>query len=168
MRYEKSPALAINADMLTRIDACTVPSVPGGAGMSDPALVDLHFEDSGKWYSLPEWAEYFIGVGKQLAFAPQAESRIVTAIIVPTRAFGAAFLSLGMVISDAASRDQASESAHFEKLFDLPPGTPMVHPSEEGGGPKRRDANTRRSTMESCKCECKCIIKARWRDDISH
>ena len=86
------------------------------------APVNLHFEDSGNWYSLPEWAEYFINVGKQLACADQSESRIVTAIVVPTRAFGAAFVSLGMVISDAAARDHSSESAHFEKLFDLPAG----------------------------------------------
>src|SRR5690606_13077273 len=35
--------------------------------MSDLAPVNLHFEDSGEWYSLPEWAEYFISIGKQLA-----------------------------------------------------------------------------------------------------
>jgi hypothetical protein len=88
--------------------------------------VQLHFEDSGHWYSLPAWAEYFISVGKHLASADQSESRVVTAIAVPTRAFGAAFVSLGMVISDAAARDHASESAHFEKLFDLPAGTPVI------------------------------------------
>lgn len=95
--------------------------------MSDPAPVNLHFEESGKWYSLPEWAEYFIGVGKQLASAPHMESRIVTAIAVPTRAFGAAFVSLGMVVADAAASQQVSESAHFERLFDLPPGTPVIY-----------------------------------------
>lgn len=89
--------------------------------------VKLHFEDSGEWYSLPEWAEYFISVGKHLAADPESDSRTVTAIVVPTRAFGAAFVSLGMVISDAAARDRASEAAHFEKLFDLPPGTPVIY-----------------------------------------
>jgi hypothetical protein len=94
--------------------------------------VNLHFEDSGDWYSLPEWAEYFINVGKQLASADRSDSRIVTAIVVPTRAFGAAFVSLGMVIADAASRDRASESTHFEKLFDLPPGTPVIIKPKRG------------------------------------
>ena len=100
--------------------------------MSDSAPVNLHFEDSGKWYSLPEWAEYFIDVGKQLACADQSESRIVTAIVVPTRAFGAAFVSLGMVISDAAVRDHSSEAVHFEKLFDLPVGTSVIYRPEPG------------------------------------
>lgn len=95
--------------------------------MSVLTPVNLHFEDSGNWYSLPEWAEYFISVGKHLTAAPPFESRIVTAIVVPTRAFGAAFVSLGMVVSDAASRDLASETVHFEKLFDLPPGTPVIY-----------------------------------------
>jgi hypothetical protein len=97
------------------------------AAMSVLPPVQLHFEDSGHWYSLPAWAEYFISVGKHLASADQSDSRVVTAIAVPTRAFGAAFVSLGMVISDAAVRDHASESAHFEKLFDLPAGTPVVY-----------------------------------------
>jgi hypothetical protein len=95
--------------------------------MNNLAPVDLHFEDSGNWYSLPEWAEYFINVGKQVASADQSESRTVTVIAVPTRAFGAAFVSLGMVISDAAAHDHASQSAHFEKLFDLPAGTPVIY-----------------------------------------
>ena len=100
--------------------------------MSGVAPVNLHFEDSGNWYSLPEWAEYFISIGKQLACADQVESRIVTAIVVPTRAFGAAFVSLGMVISDAAARDYSSETAHFEKLFDLPLGTSVIYRPEPG------------------------------------
>jgi hypothetical protein len=100
--------------------------------MSALAPVNLHFEDSGNWYSLPEWAEYFISIGKQLACADQSESRIVTAIVVPTRAFGAAFVSLGMVISDAAARDHSSESAHFEKLFTLPAGTPVIYRPQPG------------------------------------
>jgi hypothetical protein len=91
------------------------------------APVNLHFEDSGEWYSLPEWAEYFIGVGKQLAFADNSRSRIVAAIVVPTRAYCAAFVCFGMVVSDAAARTAPSVTAHFEMLFDLPPGTPVIY-----------------------------------------
>jgi hypothetical protein len=100
--------------------------------VTDIAPVNLHFEDSGNWYSLPEWAEYFISIGKHLACADQSETRIVTAIAVPTRAFGAAFVSLGMVISEAASRDHTSEAAHFEKLLCLPPGTPVIYRPKPG------------------------------------
>ncbi len=96
------------------------------------AAVNLHFEDSGEWYSLPEWAEYFIAVGKQLALASESGSRIVTAIVVPTRAYGAAFISLGMVIADAASRDRTSEVVHFERLFDLPPGSRVIYRRKPG------------------------------------
>lgn len=94
--------------------------------MSTPSPVNLHFEDSGIWYSLPEWAEYFISIGKCLAVENNCESRIVTAIVVPTRAYCAAFVSLGMVICDAAARDHSSATAHFEKLFDLPADTPVI------------------------------------------
>lgn len=91
------------------------------------APVNLNFEDSGKWYSLPAWAEYFINVGKHLASAEQSDSRVVLAIVVPTRAFAAAFVSLGMVISDAELRDHTSHAAHFENLFDLPVGTRVIY-----------------------------------------
>lgn len=100
--------------------------------MSTIAPVNLHFDDSGDWHSLPEWAEYFINIGKKLASADQSETRIVTAIVVPTRAYGAAFVSLGMVISDAAARDRASETAHFEAILNLPPGTPVVYRLKPG------------------------------------
>lgn len=94
--------------------------------MSEPGQVNLHFEDSGRWYSLPEWAEYFISIGSHMARAPSTDDKLVMAIVVPTRAFGAAFVSLGMVVAEAAARDQASETAHFERLFDLAPGTPVI------------------------------------------
>lgn len=115
--------------------------------MGDVGPVNLHFEDSGDWYSLPEWAEYFIDIGKQLTSAERSSSRIVTAIVVPTRAYCAAFVSLGMVVSDAAMRDCSSEATHFENLFDLPPGSHVIfcpkpgktlrgiiQPPEESGG----------------------------------
>ena len=110
----------------------TVKTVRQGVRMTAVAPVNLHFEDSGNWYSLPEWAEYFISVGRQLAETEPSSSRIVTAIVVPTRAFGAAFVSLGMVISDAAARDHASAAAHFEKLFDLPAGTSVIYRPRPG------------------------------------
>ena len=73
--------------------------------MTDASPVNLQFEDSGNWYSLPKWADYFIGIGRQMASLPQAPSRVVAAIVVPTRAFGAAFVTLGMVIGDASLRN---------------------------------------------------------------
>jgi hypothetical protein len=94
--------------------------------------VHLHFEDSGEWHSLPEWAEYFISVGKLLASEPHSGSRLVSAIVVPTRAFAAAFVALGMVINEAAGRDRASEAAHFQDLFDLPPGTTVIYRPKPG------------------------------------
>jgi hypothetical protein len=100
--------------------------------MSITAPVNLHFEESGEWYSLPEWAEYFISVGKQLASSGKSDSRIVTAIVLPTRAYAAAFVSLGMVVSDAAARDRTSEALHFQKLLDLPPETRVIYKRQSG------------------------------------
>ncbi len=95
-------------------------------------FIKLRFKESGEWYSLPEWAEYFIIVGKNIAVTPQSDSRIVTAIVVPTRAFGAAFVSLGMVISDSTLRTNVSETAHFYQLLELPLDTPVVFRPKPG------------------------------------
>lgn len=100
--------------------------------MSEFVPFKLYFQDSGEWHSLPEWAEYFITIGNILVATPQSESRIVTAMVVPTRAFGAAFVSLGMILSDSDSRDRASKAAHFERLFDLPPGSSVIYRPKPG------------------------------------
>lgn len=109
-----------------RVDSFQPEGQVGLADMSDLAPVNLHFNDSGEWHSLPEWAEYFISIGKQLASADLTTTRIVTCVVVPTRAYCAAFIGLGMVVSDGAKRDRPSEAAHFEKLFDLQFGTPVI------------------------------------------
>ena len=97
--------------------------------MGDVPLTNLYFEDSfGEWHRLPEWAEYFISVGEQLALADfDSANRIVTAFVVPTRAYCAVLVSLGMVVSDARRGNQPSEVAHFKKLLDLPPKTPVIY-----------------------------------------
>lgn len=100
--------------------------------MTEASSVNLQFEDSGNWYSLPEWADYFISIGRQAALLPKTGSRVVAAIVVPTRAFGAAFVALGMVINDAALRNGLSEASHFEMLFDLPVGTPVLYRPDAG------------------------------------
>jgi len=101
--------------------------------MSDASIISLHFEDSGEWYSLPNWAEYFISVGKQFAFSDfDVGSRIVTAIVVPTRTYCAAFISLGMVVSDAVRREHTSKEAHFKRLLALQPGTPVIYREKPG------------------------------------
>lgn len=103
--------------------------------MTNFSKMRLYFINSGRWIRLPEWAEYFIGIGKQFSLIPQPDRRIVTAIVVPTRAFAAAFTALGVVVSDAENQsNQASNTAHFEKLFDFPPGTPVIYqPNQQEG-----------------------------------
>jgi hypothetical protein len=144
----------LHADSKVASPTKAVLSASKVAEMTVIAPVNLHFEDSGNWYSLPEWAEFFINVGKQIASADRSESRIVTAIVVPTRAFGAAFVSLGMVVSDAAARDRSSESVHFEKLFDLPVNTPVIF--------RPRPGKTLRGVLrEPEECEGKLYIRVK-------
>jgi len=81
--------------------------------------IQLHFEDEGSWYCLPEWADYFISVGRKLAEADRNGGRLVVALAVPTRAYAAAFVSLGMVISDAANRMPSQKRITFRSCWRL-------------------------------------------------
>jgi len=100
--------------------------------MATQAGIQLHFEDEGSWYSLPEWAEYFISLGSKLVEANRSNERLVVALALPTRAYAAAFVSLGMVIGDAANCDVESESDHFQKLLALRPHTAVLYRTDTG------------------------------------
>ena len=92
---------------------------------------DLYFKDEGDWHNISEWARYFIAVGEELAFAPRDDNRIITTMILPTRAFACAFIGLGIVLADETRQSQ-NTCEHFEKLFDSPVDTPVVYCHETG------------------------------------
>lgn len=90
--------------------------------------VKLCHKYSDKWYAVPKWVEHFISIGEELALEGfESSSRIITAIIVPARAYCAALIGFGMIIGDTIIRDRPSKEAHFNKLLGLEPGTPVVY-----------------------------------------
>lgn len=94
--------------------------------VSEIAPIDLYFDDSGDWQKLPTWAAYMLSVGQHLSYCDHPTGRQVTAIAVPTRAYCAAFITLGMVIGDANASKPSSAAGHFQNLLSLPIGTPVI------------------------------------------
>lgn len=101
--------------------------MPPITSMEPSKAIQLHFEDEGSWYCLPEWGNYFISLGRKLAEDDGDRGRLVVALALPTRAYAAAFVSLGMIICDAANRDVESASDHFQKLLTLRAGTSVLY-----------------------------------------
>lgn len=79
-----------------------------------------------KWVPVPNWIEHFISIGEDIALEDfKSSSRITAAIVVPSRGYCAALIGFGMVIGEAITRDSPSKEAHFKKLLELAPGSPV-------------------------------------------
>ena len=88
----------------------------------------LCYKYSDKWHAVPKWIEYFISIGEELALEDfKFSSRIIAALVVPTRAYCASLVGFGMVVGDTIVRDRPSKEEHFNKLLSLDPGTPVIY-----------------------------------------
>ncbi|MFG1495176.1 hypothetical protein ABMA57_00995 [Saccharospirillum sp. HFRX-1] len=107
--------------------------------MDFTSSIELHFDKFGRWVTLPSWAEYFVRVGKHIDLPSNIHESYtnVIAIIVPTRAFGAALTCLGSVINNSQSQFYPlSKGDHFEVLAGAPSGTPVLYFQSERKGMK--------------------------------
>lgn len=89
-------------------------------------LGQLHVWSGERWLTLPRWAAFYLELGVQLGTLPLSSNNVVVALVVPTRAYVAAFIAAGIVLVRAA-HPEASNSAeqHVKQLKELAPGTPV-------------------------------------------
>lgn len=78
------------------------------------------------WISLPNWGEFLIKLGYQVAQQPNKHERLIVGIAVPTRAYGAALTSLGIVLGRSTSSDKVTVEEHFQSLCNMPKDTPIT------------------------------------------
>lgn len=88
----------------------------------------LYKKGSDSYVPLPSWADYFVRVGYVVAGAGVKGRRLVTALAVPTRAYAAALVGVGIVLRRSEVPDSASVSAldHFNWLCSQDIGTPVT------------------------------------------
>jgi hypothetical protein len=92
---------------------------------------ELLYLDSGTWKSLPQWGRFLVSVGKAAGTRGRADERLVLAIIVPTRAYAAALLALGLVAARGADGAEADGLAeHVAHLRALPLGSSVYLASD--------------------------------------
>ncbi|MBZ0310369.1 MAG: hypothetical protein K8I82_30185, partial [Anaerolineae bacterium] len=80
---------------------------------------------------MPEWAYFYMNLGIQIRKIECSQSRVVASLAVPTRAFSAALIMTGAVIS-AISEDSTSDEVQVRHILNQSPGTP-VHIRKNNG-----------------------------------
>lgn len=89
--------------------------------MSETYLpVELCYEDNDDWSLAPAWCDYFSMLGASASCASET-NRIVAAVALPTRAYVAAFVAVGVVTSAAAAELFETAERHFQEIIALRP-----------------------------------------------
>lgn len=86
----------------------------GIGGAADGLLVEY----SGSWVPIPDWARFFLDLGRAAIMIQGPGERLVAAIAVPTREFAAAFVAIGAVEARTQLAGTIGDG-HFETLCAL-------------------------------------------------
>lgn len=88
---------------------------------------ELYYSDGVHWLLLPPWARFFVQLGLALSSESKPNTRLVTAVAVPTRSYAAAFTAVGVIVSRSSSLvKQISSAEHFKQLLQITKGTPLT------------------------------------------
>lgn len=98
----------------------------GPLDLSAVGAIPLKYGNRGA-KDIPEWSRFLLEVGHYGLSLRSDCGRLVAAIVVPTRAYAAAFLALGAVAGRVAATERAPQLgdslAHFLELAALSPGS---------------------------------------------
>jgi hypothetical protein len=90
-------------------------------------LPSLQFRTARGVIALPEWATFLIKLGDAIATFESESERVVVTVVVPTRTLAAALMLVGIVAARSSTPVTGVDcKAHFEKLRQLPIGTPVI------------------------------------------
>lgn len=87
-------------------------------------IKNLYYKDAGDWVQIPIWVSFFISLGGKLAELIKERTKWTLALTVPTKAYVAPFIGLGILSSVfmKSSPDDLLEG-HFQMLASLEKGT---------------------------------------------
>jgi hypothetical protein len=90
--------------------------------------IRLYYDNDCEYLPLPDWASFLLDLGWDIARIDSSGKRLVLVLVLPTRAYAAALLATGIVLSRCAKSSAESTTAkeHFRQLCNLPPGTPIL------------------------------------------
>lgn len=81
--------------------------------------------DSGLACCMPDWAKFYLSLGRYSSIEPTGQLRKVVILSVPTRHFCSSMISAGAIYQVAKEfiPDATSKEIYFKKLINLPDGT---------------------------------------------
>lgn len=95
--------------------------------------VSLYYRDGTQWTAVPAWAMFFDAIGAAMASQPDADGCRMAVITVPTRAYAAAITAFGYIKQRRQDSPSIEASAHFARIANLEPGSPVIYrPGERG------------------------------------
>jgi hypothetical protein len=87
------------------------------------------YERDGHLLPLPHWGRFFVDLGAMVAKEPRADTTLVVALALPTRAYAAVLVGIGAVIArveTGSGSEQSDTQKHFRSLSSLPRGTSVT------------------------------------------
>jgi hypothetical protein len=97
------------------------------AGNLGRIVTNLRYQSGKDWLLLPAWCKSYIELGIELARYPRTETRFKVALALPTNAFAATFVALGIVLESA--NQPVVSKVYSEYIRSLPVGTPVIYQS---------------------------------------
>lgn len=90
-------------------------------------MPELYYDENGKWISLPEWSQFLIKLGHEMATYCVQDKRLIAGLAIPTRAYTACLTAAGGVMGMASItvNGPAGEKEHFNNLCLLKHGTSL-------------------------------------------
>lgn len=88
-------------------------------------MIKLSYKTVDGWQKIPDWAEFFIGLGEFLSDEHLFNERIIVGVSIPTASFAAALSALGVVKKCQTNPFVGSNKEHFKNLCNLPKNTPV-------------------------------------------
>ncbi len=78
--------------------------------MIENQLSNLYFKNDDHWCLLPEWSHFFIKVGSAISEAKNREHRNIIGLSVPSKAYCASLISLGVIIEKETKKIGCADS----------------------------------------------------------
>lgn len=82
--------------------------------------LNMYYKDAGSWVQIPAWSSFFISLGEKLANRSCENKRWTVALALPTKAYIAPFIGVG-VLSSIFMKSSPNDvlEAHFQTLTSL-------------------------------------------------
>jgi hypothetical protein len=75
--------------------------------------IEISYDDGKRFRPLPSWCEFFMRLGEMGASWQRSDAKLRIAVVVPTRAFAAAFVAVGAVIATCVEPIDRSDRKQY-------------------------------------------------------